>query len=56
MLNMPQRKAKATASPVRISVVVWSSVWLKLYAAVLETSVLVGWASQFSPAPLTMSQ
>ena len=33
MLNMPQRKANATASPVRMSVVVWSSVWVRLYAA-----------------------
>ena len=30
MLNMPQRNANATASPVRISVVVCRSVWLKL--------------------------
>ena len=56
MLNIPQRKANATARPVKISVVVCSSVWLKLYAAVLATSVFVGWASQSRPAPLTMSQ
>src|SRR5438477_449284 len=35
MLNMPQRKANATASPVRISVVVCRSVCERLYAEVL---------------------
>jgi hypothetical protein len=56
MLKRPQRKANATASPQRIRVVVWRSVWLKLYAAVPAMSVFHGWASQLRPAPLTMSQ
>ena len=30
MLNIPQRKANATASPVRMSVVDWRSVWERL--------------------------
>ena len=30
MLNRPQRNANATASPVKISVVVWRSVWVML--------------------------
>ncbi len=54
MLNIPQRKANATASPVRISVVVCRSVWLRLYAAVSAVSV-VGWKIQLRPAPLKMS-
>ena len=36
MLNMPQRNANATASPVRISVVVCSSVCDRLYADVFD--------------------
>ena len=55
MLNMPQRKAKATASPQRISVVVCSSVCERLYAEV-STRFVVGWKNQFRPAPLKMSR
>ena len=55
MLNMPQRNANATASPVRISVVVCSSVCVRLYADVF-TTLVVGWKIQFSPAPLKMSR
>src|SRR5262249_48041265 len=54
MLNMPQRNANATASPVRISVVVASSVCVRLYADVLIVFV-VGWPNQLSPAPSKMS-
>ena len=42
MLKSPQRNANATASPHRISDVVCSRVWLKLYAAVVATSVFHG--------------
>jgi hypothetical protein len=55
MLNIPQRKAKATASPVRMRVVVCSSVCDRLYAAVFAMSV-VGWKNQLRPAPLKMSR
>ena len=55
MLNMPQRNANATASPQRISVVVCSRVCERLYAEV-STTLVVGWNTQFSPAPLKMSR
>ena len=55
MLNMPQRKAKATASPQRISVVVCSSVCERLYADV-GTRLVVGWKNQLRPAPSKMSR
>ena len=55
MLKRPQRKANATASPVRISVVVWRSVCERLYGAVFAVFV-VGWKNQFRPAPLKMSR
>jgi hypothetical protein len=40
MLKSPQRKAKATASPVKTNVVVRSSVWVKLNVVRSMTSVL----------------
>jgi hypothetical protein len=43
MLNIPQRKAKATASPVKMSVVDWRSVWVRLYAAMEPWVSVVGW-------------
>src|SRR5260221_373984 len=55
MLNMPQRNANATARPVRIRVVVCSSVCERLYDALL-TVLVVGWKIQLSPAPLKMSR
>ena len=55
MLNMPQRKAKATARPVRMSVVVWRSVWERLYAE-MSRMFVVGWKTQLSPEPLKMSR
>ena len=55
MLNIPHRNANATASPVRMSVVVCRSVCERLYAAV-STTFVVGWKIQFSPAPLKMSR
>ena len=55
MLNIPQRKAKATASPVKMSVVDWSSVWVRLYPAIEVWTLVVGWKIQFSPAPSKMS-
>ena len=54
MLNMPQRNANATASPVRISVVVCEQRLREVVGAVSAVSV-VGWKNQFRPAPLKMS-
>jgi hypothetical protein len=42
MLKSPQRKANATASPVRISVVVRISVCWRLIAAIATASASVG--------------
>ncbi|MCZ7587743.1 MAG: hypothetical protein M5U27_02530 [Gaiella sp.] len=50
MLNSPQRNANATASPTRISVVVWMSVCWRLNAAVESGSHGI-WKNQLSPEP-----
>ena len=55
MLNIPQRKANATARPVRMSVVVCSSVCERLYAGGRAGVFVVGWKIQFRPAPSKMS-
>ena len=54
MLKRPQRNAKATASPVRISVVVCSSVWLRLNGVEADRVRGPGWKNQLSPAPSKM--
>ena len=51
MLNSPQRKAKATASPVRISGVVAISVCWKLIAASARSSPVTHGKSHCSPEP-----
>ena len=51
MLNSPQRKAKATARPVRISGVVMISVCCRFSAAVVRSSPVVHGNSQFRPVP-----
>ena len=51
MLNIPQRKAKATARPVRISPVVIRSVCWKLAAAVTRSAPETQGNSQFRPEP-----
>ena len=55
MLNRPQRKAKATASPVRISGVVMISVCCRLSAAVARSSLEIHGKNQFSPVPLKIA-
>ena len=55
MLNSPQRKAKATASPVRISGVVVISVCWRLSAAVVRSSPVTQGKIQFSPVPLKIA-
>jgi hypothetical protein len=51
MLNRPQRKAKATARPVRISGVVTISVCWRLRAATVRSSELIQGKNQFRPVP-----
>src|SRR4051794_2088879 len=51
MLKSPQRNAKATASPVRISGVVRISVCWRFSAAAGRSALLVHGSSQFSPVP-----
>jgi hypothetical protein len=55
MLNIPQRKANATARPARMSGVVCSSVWERLYAEMSVTRFVVGWKTQFRPEPSKIS-
>jgi hypothetical protein len=55
MLNSPQRKANATARPVRISGVVWMSVCCRLIAAVERSTLLVQGKIQFRPVPLKIA-
>ena len=55
MLNSPQRKAKATASPVRISGVVRISVCCRFSAAVARSSPVTQGKNQFSPVPLKIA-
>ena len=52
MLNMPARKANATASPTRISGVAWISVCCRLSAAVARSAPPTHGNSQLSPVPL----
>ena len=52
MLKRPQRNAKATASPVRTSVAVISSVCCRLKAALSRSFPVVHGKSQLSPVPL----
>jgi hypothetical protein len=54
MLNRPQRKANATASPVRISVVVMSSVCCRLKAAFSRSMPPTQGKNQLRPVPLKM--
>ena len=54
MLNSPARKAKATASPVRISGVVTISVCWRLIAASARSSIGQG-NSHCKPVPLKMA-
>ena len=54
MLNSPQRKANATASPVSISVVVMSRVCCRLKAALERSVPSTQGKNQFSPVPLKM--
>jgi hypothetical protein len=51
MLKRPQRKAKATASPVRISVVVRMSVCWRLSAARSRSAPVTHGKSQLRPVP-----
>ena len=51
MLNRPQRNAKATARPARISGAVRSSVCCRLSAAIVRSSPVVHGNSQFRPVP-----
>ena len=51
MLNMPQRNANATASPVRISGVVTSSVCWRLNSALIRSSPETQGKNQFRPVP-----
>ena len=51
MLNRPQRKANATASPTRMSVVVWISVCWRLNAAVTRSVPVTHGNNQLSPEP-----
>ena len=55
MLNRPQRKAKATARPVRISGVVVISVCWRLSAAVARSSAESHGKIQLSPVPLKIA-
>jgi hypothetical protein len=55
MLNRPARKAKATASPTRISGVVMIRVCCRLSAAVARSSPDVHGKNQFRPVPLKMA-
>ena len=55
MLNSPQRKAKATARPVRISGVVMISVCCRFSAAVVRSSPDTHGKSQLSPVPLKIA-
>ncbi len=55
MLNRPQRKANATARPVRISGVVMISVCWRLSAAVVRSSPVVHGKNQFRPVPLKIA-
>ena len=55
MLNSPQRKANATARPVRISGVVMISVCWRLSAAVVRSSPVVHGKNQFRPVPLKIA-
>ena len=61
MLNMPQRNANATASPVRTRIVNWISVCWRFPLAVHAAAVAVALEeqnepSQFSPEPLKISR
>jgi hypothetical protein len=56
MLNSPQRNANATASPVRISGVVLTSVCCRLSEAAMRSSSLVHGKSQLSPVPLKIAR
>ena len=51
MLNSPQRNAKATARPVRISGQVMSSVCCRFSSAITRSSSLVHGKSQLRPVP-----
>ena len=55
MLNRPQRNANATASPVRMSVVVRISVCCRLNAASCARAPLTHGNSQLRPAPLKIA-
>ena len=55
MLNSPARKANATASPTRMSVVVWMSVCWSASAAVVRSAPLTHGNSQLSPVPLKIA-
>ena len=55
MLNMPQRKANATARPVRISGVVMISVCCRFSAAIVRSSPAIHGKNQFSPVPLKIA-
>ena len=55
MLNRPQRKANATARPVRISGVVQISVCCRLIAAIVRSSSLIHGKNQFRPVPLKIA-
>ena len=54
MLNRPQRKANATARPVKISVVVRRSVCCRLKAAASRSLPVTQGKSQLRPVPLKM--
>ena len=56
MLKRPQRNANATARPVRISVVVRTSVVWRLNAAVVRSLPVTQGNSQLSPVPLKISR
>jgi hypothetical protein len=51
MLKRPQRKAKATASPVRISGVVRMRVCWRLMDATVRSSALIHGKNQLRPVP-----
>ncbi len=55
MLNIPQRNAKATARPVRISGVVMISVCWRLIAAFARSSPVTHGKNQLSPVPLKIA-
>ena len=55
MLNRPQRNAKATARPVRISGVVMMSVCCRFSAATVRSSELIHGKNQLSPVPLKIA-